>query len=82
MPSRLHSAGTIGRVPNQPRTQHRSIRVPDERWKRSDQAASAMDSDRAKVINDFLAWLTHEPGAKLPKRPARDSIGSDQADDE
>jgi hypothetical protein len=68
----------MGRVPNHPRTQHRSIRVPDERWKRSDQAASALDSDRAKLINEYLAWLTYEPGAKLPKRPARDTIGRDE----
>jgi len=28
-----------------------------------------MGTDRAKVINQFLRWYLHRPGAKLPKRP-------------
>jgi hypothetical protein len=56
-------------VPDQPKTQHRSVRIPDQRWEAADRCARAMGSDRAKLINEYLAWLTREPGARLPKRP-------------
>jgi hypothetical protein len=51
-------------------TQHRSVRVPDDRWSAAATNASRLGTDRAKWINDALAWLNREPGAKQPKRPS------------
>ena len=65
----LRTPGTIDRVPNQPRTQHRSVRVDDEDWTDADAAAKSMGTDRAKVINQFIRWYLRRPGAKLPERP-------------
>jgi hypothetical protein len=28
------------------------------------------DSDRSKVLRDFVGWYVRAPGAKLPSRPA------------
>jgi hypothetical protein len=56
-------------VPNQPKTQHRSVRVDDDRWAAADRNAKALGIDRAKWINEALAWLNREPGAKRPQRP-------------
>lgn len=67
----VRTPGTIGRVPNQPRTQHRSVRVDDEDWAAADAAAKRMGTDRAKIINQFIRWYLRRPGAKLPDRPER-----------
>jgi hypothetical protein len=67
------SVSTIGRVPNQPRTPHRNVRVPDDDWADLADAAAETGTDRAKVINQFIRWYLRRPGAKLPERPpARD----------
>ena len=58
-------------MPNQPKTQHRSVRVDTDRWERFAAAAAAEGSDRAKAINAFIDWYLREPGAKLPERPPR-----------
>lgn len=68
----VRTAGTIGRVTNQPRTQHRSVRVDDETWSDADKAAGRMGTDRAKIINQFLHWYLRRPGAALPERPPAD----------
>lgn len=52
-------------MPNVPKTQHRSVRVPDPRWERFGE----LTGNRAEVLNAFMAWFNREPGAKLPKRP-------------
>jgi hypothetical protein len=57
-------------VPDQPKTQHRSIRIPDDRWAAAEKAAEAIGMDRAKLVNALLAHHLREPGAKPPKRPA------------
>lgn len=49
----------------------RGVRVPEERWQQFKEAAETACTDRSKAINEFAAWFTREPGAKLPKRPAR-----------
>lgn len=58
-------------MPDQPKTQHRSVRVPDDDW--ADFKVSAEDNgrDRAKVINEFIRWYLYRPGAELPSRPDR-----------
>jgi hypothetical protein len=33
-------------------------------------AERGRESGGAKVIHDFVAWYTHQPGAKMPRRPS------------
>lgn len=52
------------------------IRIPQDRWKLFGRQVG--DRGRAKSINEFIAWMNHEPGAKMPKRsapPATDAPG-------
>ena len=65
----VRTPGKLGLVPNQPRTQHRSVRIEDETWSDADEATKRMGTDRAKIINQFLHWYLRRPGAKLPERP-------------
>ena len=60
--------GKLGGVPNQPGTQHRSVRIGDEDWADLRDAAAAAGKDRATVIKEFIAWYLRRPGAKLPER--------------
>lgn len=56
-------------------TPHRPIRVPQGRWDTF--GALVGMRERARVVNEFIAWFNREPGAKLPQRPpAPDSHGS------
>ena len=64
------SVRTLGKVPNVPGTQHRSVRVSDEDWTDLGDTASAAGADRAKVINAFIRWYLRRPGAELPARPS------------
>lgn len=64
-PKRKPGRPSTGRDPDPVR----GIRVPDNRWDRFDAATKAAGTDKSKAINALLAWYTHEPGAKLPKRP-------------
>lgn len=58
-----------GMSPNQPKTPPRQIRIGDE-WYEFDTAAKSMDTERAALIREFIAWYLRKPGAKLPARPA------------
>jgi hypothetical protein len=58
-------------VPNKPGTQHRSVRISDEDWRDLETATSALGSDRAAVIKEFIHWYLRRPRAKLPARPER-----------
>ena len=44
--------------------------IGDDLWRRAEAAAQELGIDRATLVRDFLRWLLHEPGAKLPRRPA------------
>jgi hypothetical protein len=62
---------TVARVPR-PRTGHTftaRARVPKERWDRFEETTSEAESDRSKVLNEFIAWYNREPGSKMPRRP-------------
>ncbi len=61
-------------MPNKPKTQHRSIRVSDDKWDLLGQAAKLMDSDRAKVVNQLIDWYLREAGVKLLERPSREQL--------
>ena len=67
----VRTPGTLGRVPNRPLTQHRSVRIPDDDWADLDDATKAVGSDRGTLIKEFIRWYLRRPGAKLPERPPR-----------
>ena len=68
----------VGRVPNQPRSPHRSVRFSDEDWADLDAAAKAMGTDRGKLLKEFAHWFLRRKGARLPERPA---VADWQSDD-
>ena len=59
----METVRTSGRI------QHRSVRIDDPEWDEAEAVTASMGTDRAKIINQFLRWYLHRPGAKLPKRP-------------
>jgi len=61
------------RMPNAPKTPARQIRIGDD-WYDFDAGAKSLDTERAAVIRELIAWYLREPGAKLPERPDRDVI--------
>lgn len=63
--------GTSGRG-----TARQTIRIDPERWGQFEKGAAAVGTDRSKVINDFIAWYNHEPGAKRPTRPPGDNAAT------
>jgi hypothetical protein len=65
----IRTPGTIEGVPNSPRTQHRSVRVPDEDWADLLTATKRLGSDRGTVIKQLIRWYLRRPGAELPERP-------------
>ena len=65
----VHTVGTLTRVPNQPKTPRRDIRVSDDDWADLGTHAAAAGTDRTKVIVAFIRWYLHRPGATLPERP-------------
>ena len=67
----VRTPGTLDRVPNQPKTQHRSVRIDDPEWEEAETATKSMGTDRAKIINQFIRWYLRRPGATLPERPPR-----------
>jgi hypothetical protein len=69
MTTPVRTPGTLGLMPTEPWIQHRSVRIEDDVWNPAEEATAEMDTDRAKVINQFLAWYLRTPGAKLPGRP-------------
>ena len=65
-----YAAGKIRRMPNQPKTPNRAIRIGDDDWADFGASADAGDLDRTKLINQFIRWYLRRPRAKLPVRPA------------
>lgn len=62
-------------MPNQPRTQHRSVRVDDADWADLDAVAQKMGTNRAQVINAYIRWHLRRPEARRPERPTREQLG-------
>lgn len=60
--------GYGSRMPNQPKTPARQMRIGDE-WYDFDLAAKAQGSERAAVIRAFIDWYIRRPDAELPPRP-------------
>jgi hypothetical protein len=57
-------------------TPTRPIRIDPRLWEQF--GAAAGTDQRSPVLRDFIRWYVHEPGAKMPKRPA--APGTDQPD--
>jgi hypothetical protein len=64
-------------MPNQPKTPFSRFRVDPEDWRAFGDAVPD-DTDRSKVLREFVAWYVRKPGAKLPQRPPapKDSAGA------
>ncbi|MGW1744560.1 hypothetical protein ACWCRD_02860 [Streptomyces sp. NPDC002092] len=56
-------------MPDQPKTQHRSVRISDDDWRDLLAAAKTQGSDRGGVIKELVAWYLRRPGVTQPKRP-------------
>lgn len=55
-------AKLAGVSPNQPKTPHRTIRIPDELWKAAQQKAADEGTDVSAVIRELLAeWVGEIP---------------------
>ncbi|MCY0923237.1 MULTISPECIES: hypothetical protein [Streptomyces] len=50
---------------NQPKTQHRSVRIDDADWA----DLLTRGGDRSAVIKQLVGWYLRRPGAELPERP-------------
>lgn len=49
-------------------------RVKLSKWERLDAVAELLETDRSKLINDFIDWVLRERGAALPERPTRAQV--------
>lgn len=67
-------------VPNVRGTPQRAIAVPQERWDAFRDIATALGTDRSKLLNTVMAWYCREEGTVLPRRPVMPP-SSDDADD-
>lgn len=56
-------------MPNAPKTQHRSIRIPDDTWQPAMAKAKDAGTSAGELCREFLDWWLRKPGAKLPARP-------------
>lgn len=63
-------------MPNEPKTQHRSIRVPDDTWEAMKRRSHEEGTSAGELARHFYDWWLRKPGAKLPKRPAIKEPGS------
>ncbi len=55
---------------NQHKHPARGLRgVDDDLWSEFGDAAQALDSDRSRLIREFIEWFVSRPGAELPARP-------------
>ncbi|GHE48329.1 hypothetical protein GCM10017673_57590 [Streptosporangium violaceochromogenes] len=58
------------RVPNQPKTPSRSVRIDDTDWGKLGRFAAQQGTVRGKIINELIGWYLGKSGAELPSRPA------------
>lgn len=57
------------RVPNQPKTPRRSLRINDEDWDELEAVATRLGTDRGKLLKQLVAWYLGRPDVELPERP-------------
>lgn len=68
------------RMPNQPKTPARQMRIGDE-WYDFELATKAQDTERAAAVRAFIDWYIRRPDAELPERPDVSFWRKAQADD-
>ena len=49
----------------------RTVAVPEDQWQQFGRTADALNTDRSKLINLFIAWANRTDGVTLPRRPPR-----------
>lgn len=57
------------RVPNQPKTPRRSVRVDDPEWEAAEAVAKRIDWDRSRGIRDYFNFFFHKPDVDLSRPP-------------
>jgi hypothetical protein len=57
------------RVPNQPKTPSRSLRIDDVEWQAMAKIAAELGTDRNKLLVQLIRWYLGRPGVVLPQRP-------------
>ena len=64
-------------MPNQPKTPFHRFRLDEDKWAEFERNVARADpeSDRSKILRQFIAWYAREPGAKLPARPPAAGAG-------
>lgn len=73
--SAANAPGTLLRVPNQPKTPNRAIRVDTELWKDYGEACTAEGTDRtsdlrAHMLRKVRAWRRKRTGSNAAPPPA------------
>lgn len=56
-------------MPDQPKTQLRSMRIDDADWEDFGTAAEGQGTNRRDAVAEFIRWYVGRPGAELPQRP-------------
>ena len=46
------------------------FRAPDDLWDEFGRAAKMVDSDRSKLLRQFMTYFVHRSNGRFPKRPA------------
>jgi hypothetical protein len=68
---------------NQHKEKQRCVRgIPQNTWDTFEKFATAVESDRSRLVHAFIRWFNREPGAKLPKRPLHVEDGSPAAEND
>lgn len=57
--------------PPRPGDPQRTVAVPEDQWQQFGRTADALNTDRSKLINLFIAWANRTEGVTLPRRPPR-----------
>ena len=56
-------------MPPETHTQPRQIRIPDGDWHDFEAAAIEAGTTSSALVQNFIRWYLHRPGARMPKRP-------------
>jgi hypothetical protein len=65
----VRTPARLSRVPNKPKSQHRSVRFSDDDWADLDAATKDMGTDRGTILKELASWYMRRKGARLPERP-------------
>jgi hypothetical protein len=60
-----------GRVPDKPKTPHRTFRADEDLWAEFSVAAEAAGMDTSTALRLLMAWYVRRPPNKTPMRPEK-----------